>query len=236
MRTAAVRRMPVVLATEVVALPRRRAVGRPRPAVATACRLVGGALARSLFRVRVVGAENVPRSGPVLLAGNHSGFLDGPLVFLLAPRRTAMLAKSEIFTGVWCRFWGWLDVIPVHRGAADRAALRAGLGVLGSGGALAVFPEGTRGSGRLESVTDGLAWLALRSSAPVVPVALEGTAEAVPRGTWVPRLRAPVTLRFGPPLALPAAGDVRARSTVRTAAEQLRVQLLHHVDAERARS
>jgi 1-acyl-sn-glycerol-3-phosphate acyltransferase len=216
-------------AAGVVSLPRRRAAGRSRPVVAAGCRLVGGLLARSLFRVSIRGAEHVPAWGPLLIAGNHSGFLDGPLVYLLSPRRTAVLAKSEIFVGVWPRLWGWLDVIPVHRGAADRAALRSGLDVLERGGALAVFPEGTRGTGRLDAVSDGLAWLAARTGAPVVPVALEGTAAAVPPGTWRPRLRAPVTLRFGPPFAPDLRGDPRARSTVRAAAEDIRGHLVRHL-------
>ena len=217
------------MSTAVAALPPRSAA---RPAVAAACRAVGSGLARALFAVRLEGTEHVPRTGPVLLAGNHSGFLDGPLLFLLAPRRTAVLAKSEIFVGPWPRLWAWLDVVPVQRGTADRSALRAGLAVLQRGGALAVFPEGTRGSGRLESVTPGLAWLALRSGAQVVPVALSGTAEALPRGTWRPRLRAPVVLRFGSPVTVDAVGDPRARRTVDAAAEQLRQALLTHVQAE----
>jgi 1-acyl-sn-glycerol-3-phosphate acyltransferase len=202
-----------------------------RPAVAAACRAVGSLVARSLFTIRLEGTQHVPLRGPVLLAGNHSGFLDGPLLFLLSPRRTAVLAKSEIFVGPWPRCWAWLDVVPVRRGTADRSALRAGLAVLQRGGALAVFPEGTRGTGRLESVTPGLAWLALRSGAQVVPVAITGTAEAIPRGTWRPRLRTRVTLRFGPPVGVDAAGDPRARSTVDAVAEQLRQALLAHVQA-----
>lgn len=218
------------MTTAAAVLPLRRP-SQPvsRPAVAAVCRVVGSALAKALFAVRVEGTEQVPRHGPVLLAGNHSGFLDGPLVFLLAPRRTGVLAKSEIFVGPWPRLWAWLDVVPVHRGTADRSALRAGLAVLTGGGALTVFPEGTRGTGTLDSVTDGVAWLALRSGADVVPVAISGTAQAVPRGSWRPRLRTPVTVRFGPPLRLHAPGDPRARSTVRAVAEQVRAQLLDHV-------
>ncbi|MFP5220093.1 MAG: lysophospholipid acyltransferase family protein [Actinomycetes bacterium] len=220
------------MTTATPVLPLRRDVPTTSNAVVSAaCRLLGGALARTLFAVRVEGGEHVPAGGPVLLAGNHSGFLDGPLVFLLAPRRTGVLAKSEIFVGPWPRLWGWLDVVPVHRGTADRSALRAALAVLTRGGALTVFPEGTRGSGSLDTVTDGVAWLALRSGADVVPVALSGTAEALPRGTWRPRLRARVTLRFGPPLAIDTSGDPRTRSTVRAVAEQIRVQLVEHVAA-----
>lgn len=218
-----------------VVLPRRRATAAPRPLVRRLCRLLGAALARALFAVEVTGAEHVPASGPLLVAGNHAGFLDGPLVFLLSPRPLGILAKAEIFVGPWPRLWGWLDVVPVHRGTADRAALRAGLEVLTRGGALAVFPEGTRGSGSLDEVTDGLAWLALRSAAPVVPVAVRGTADALPRGTWRPRLRTPVHLAFGAPVTLSVTGDVRARSTVRGAAEQLRAGLVGHLAASGAR-
>jgi 1-acyl-sn-glycerol-3-phosphate acyltransferase len=211
---------------------RRRARGRPRPAVQAVCRTTGRLLARLLLDLRIVGVENVPARGPVLLAGNHSGLLDGPLVFFLAPRRTALLGKSELFVGVWPRLWGWLDVIPVHRGRADRAALRAGLAVLERGGALAVFPEGTRGAGRLESVSDGVAYLAVRSGAPVVPIAVHGTRHALPKGSWRLRVRTPVTVAFGAPLEVTdATRSARARSAVRTAAEQVRLGLLHHLEA-----
>jgi 1-acyl-sn-glycerol-3-phosphate acyltransferase len=221
-----------VTAGTAAGLPvRRRARGRSRPAVTTGCRLVGRSLARGLFSVRVSGTEHVPATGPVLLAGGHSGLLDGPLLFLLSPRRTALLAKAEIFVGPWPRLWGWLDVLPVHRGAPDRAALKAGLSVLQSGGALTVFPEGTRGTGRLDQVSDGLAYLALRSGAAVVPLALTGTQQALPKGSARPRLRTPVHLVFGPPVHLTTPGDPRARSTVRAAAEQLRAALVDHLTA-----
>lgn len=226
--------MTAAVAASAPPLPVRPPVDRaPSPLLIGLCRALGRAVARSLFRIRVSGTEHVPASGAVLLAGNHSGFLDGPLVYLLSPRRTAALAKSEIFVGRWPRVWRRLDVLPVHRARADRAALRGGLAVLQDGGALSVFPEGTRGSGQLDEVTDGLAWLALRSGAPVVPVALSGTAQAIPRGTWKPRLRAPITLVFGPALRVDVPGDPRARSTVRAAAEQLRVGLVGHLRASR---
>jgi 1-acyl-sn-glycerol-3-phosphate acyltransferase len=167
----------------------------------------------------------------VLLAGNHSGILDGPLVFFLSPRPTSLLTKSEVFVGPWARACGWLGLIPVHRGQADRAALQAGLAQLAAGGVLGVFPEGTRGSGGFDSITDGLAYLALRSGAPVVPIAVTGTGLALPRGRVLPRLRAPVRVVFGPPVAVQPTGDPRARRTVRDAAEQLRLALLAHLQS-----
>ena len=211
------------------ATARRRATGTLKPPVRTGVRLLGNGLARALLSVTVEGREHVPPSGPVLLAGNHSGLLDGPLVFFVSPRPPSLLTKSEVFVGVWARFFGWLGLIPVHRGQADRAALQAGLAHLAAGGALGVFPEGTRGSGGFDSITDGLAYLALRSGAPVVPIAVTGTGVALPKGTAMLKLRAPVRIVFGPPVSVDVEGDPRARRTVRAAAEQLRLALLDHL-------
>lgn len=208
---------------------RLRATGRRRPAVITGCRVVGRALCRLVFDLRVEGLQHVPATGPVLLAGNHSGFLDGPVVFFVAPRPSAMLTKSELFAGPLARPLGWLGQIPVHRGQADRTALHAGLAVLAGGGALGVFPEGSRGTGTLDEVQDGLAYLALRSGAVVVPIAVLGTAAALPKGRRVPRLRTPVRVVFGAPVTVVATGDPRSRRTVKEAAEQLRTALVAHL-------
>ena len=208
---------------------RRRAKGTRKPAVVKAVRVAGVVLAKALFRLRVKGIHHVPSSGPVLLAGNHSGILDGPLVFFLAPRPAVLLTKSEVFVGLWPRPMGWLGLVPVHRGVADRAALKAGLAELQAGGVVGVFPEGTRGTGALEQISDGLAYLALRSGAAVVPIAVHGTAAALPPGRTIPRLRTPVTVTFGAPVHLDVEGDPRARRTVHVAAEQLRIALVEHL-------
>jgi 1-acyl-sn-glycerol-3-phosphate acyltransferase len=190
---------------------------------------VGTGLARGLLTLRVEGTEHVPADGPVILAGNHSGILDGPLVYFVSPRPCRLLTKAEVFVGPWARPCGWLGLIPVHRGQADRAALQAGLAELAAGGVLGVFPEGTRGTGALEQVADGVAYLALRSAAPVVPIAVTGTLAALPRGKVVPVLRSPVRVVFGAPVTVEPAGDPRARRTVRDAAEQLRLALVAHL-------
>ena len=213
---------------------RRRATGARKPWLVTATRPFGRALFRTAFRLRVHGTEHVPREGAVLLAGNHTGFLDGPLVYALAPRPASFLAKSELFVGPLARALGWLGQIPVHRGRPDRTALRTGLDVLAAGGALGVFPEGTRGAGTLEEVSDGLAYLALRSGAPVVPIAVLGPAEALPKGRRLPTWRAPVHVVFGPPVRVVVDGDLRARRTVRSAAEQLRLALVAHLEQSTA--
>jgi 1-acyl-sn-glycerol-3-phosphate acyltransferase len=193
-------------------------------------RSVAGLL-RLVFRIRVVGAEHLPTHGPVLIAGNHTGFLDGPIVFMMLPRPSAFLVKSELYSGPWAKLLSFARQIPVHRGAPDRTALRRALDVLAAGGVLGVFPEGTRGEGRLESVQHGIGYLALRAGCPVVPVVCLGTAEALPKGKLLPRWRAPVDVVFGPAFELEVTGDPRARSTIADAAEQVRRHLLAHLDA-----
>lgn len=211
------------------AASRRRATGTPKPWLVAATRRAGRAAFRGLFALEVVGVHRVPATGPVLLAGNHAAFLDGPLVYATSPRSATFLAKSELFVGPLARAMGWLGQVPVHRGKPDRAALKAGLLVLADGGALGVFPEGSRGTGTLEQIADGLAYLALRSGAVVVPVAVIGTAAALPKGSALPRWRAPVRVVFGDPITVVVPGDPRSRRTVSLVAEQLRLALVAHL-------
>jgi 1-acyl-sn-glycerol-3-phosphate acyltransferase len=164
------------------------------------------------------------------VAGNHTGFLDGPIVFMMMPRPSSLLVKSELYSGPWARVLAFAQQIPVKRGTPDRTALRRALEVLAGGGVLGVFPEGTRGQGRLESVQHGIGYLALRAGCPVVPVVCLGTAAALPKGKVLPRLRAPIDVVFGPAFTI-VSGDPRARSTIAAAAEQVRQQLLAHLDA-----
>lgn len=188
-------------------------------------------LLRLIFRIRVVGLEHLPRTGPVLIAGNHTGFLDGPLVFMMLPRPSSLLVKSELYSGPWARVLAFARQIPVRRGSPDRAALGRALEVLAGGGALGVFPEGTRGEGRLESIQHGIGYLALRAGCPVVPVVCLGTAQALPKGHVLPRFRTRIEVVFGPPFTIDVTGDPRARSTIASAAEQVRQHLLAHLDA-----
>ena len=197
----------------------------------TVVRRIAARLLKLVFRVRVTGLEHLPSTGPVLIAGNHTGFLDGPVVFVLLPRPSAFLVKSELYDTPFRRVLEFAHQIPVRRGTPDRTALRSALGVLQAGGMLGVFPEGTRGEGRLESVQHGIGYLALRAGCPVVPVVCVGTAEALPKGRRLPRWRSPVTVAFGPAFEVKVDGDARARSTVAAAAEQIRVHLRDHLDA-----
>ena len=180
-------------------------------------------VSRVAFRPTVEGREHVPRSGPVILAANHLSFLDSFLIPLVAPRPVAFLAKSEYFTGSGVRgrlvaaTMRGLGAVAVPRGEhrAARAALETALDVLNSGGAFGIHPEGSRSrDGRLYRGRSGVAWLALASGAPVVPVALLGTDRIQPVGARLPR-PGRVTVRFGAPLhfAAPAGNAARARRT-----------------------
>lgn len=206
-----------------------------RPRLYRTMRVICRALIRSILDVRVRHQDRVPSSGPVLLAGNHRGFLDGPLVAAFVPRQASFLAKSELFGGWRVRPLGWLGQIPIDRGRPDRVALRRAVAVLGDGGVLGMFPEGTRGVGELASVQHGIAYVALHApGVPIVPVACLGTERALPKGRKLPRWRARVDVVFGAPFTVPVPENPRARSAVAAAAEQIRVALAAHVAAAEA--
>jgi 1-acyl-sn-glycerol-3-phosphate acyltransferase len=188
-------------------------------------------LLRLVFKLEVSGGDRVPTSGPVLIAGNHSGFLDGPIVMIMLTRPSSFLVKSELYDSPVRRVLAFARQIPIHRGTPDRAGLRAGLDFLDRGGVLGVFPEGTRGSGELASIQHGIGYLALHGKCPIVPVVCTGTAEALPKGKAFPKLRAPIEVVFGEPFTLEVDGDPRTRATVADAAEQIRQRLLAHLGA-----
>ncbi|MEV0681856.1 lysophospholipid acyltransferase family protein [Actinosynnema sp. NPDC050436] len=164
--------------------------------------------ARLVWRPKVEGLENIPTTGPVILAPNHLSFIDSIVIPMVVPRRVSFLAKAEYFEGTGVRgalsryFFGSLGHVPVRRGIgrAARASLDTAAAILAAGGAFAIYPEGTRSlDGRLHRGRTGVARMALESGAPVVPVGLVGTDQVQPVDAKLPRIR-PVTIRFGKPL------------------------------------
>lgn len=210
-------------------LRRRRDDPLREPIALTLARHTARALLYLAFRLRVRGTEHLPATGPVLIAGNHSGFLDGPIVFVVLPRTSAFLVKSELYDSGFRRVLDFARQIPIRRGTPDRDGLGRALAVLAAGGVISVFPEGTRGTGSLEAIQHGIGYLALHGDCPIVPVVCQGTAAALPNGAAIPRLRVPVDVVFGAPFRLDVTGDPRARSTVAQAAEQIRLRLLDHL-------
>ncbi|MCL2811931.1 MAG: 1-acyl-sn-glycerol-3-phosphate acyltransferase [Clostridia bacterium] len=130
-----------------------------------------------LLRGRIRGREHIPQSGPVILMSNHIHALDPfTLGLCAAKRQVRFLAKKELFRHKWlAAILGRLHAISVDRGQFDLAAMRECAAVLRAGEALGVFPEGTRGGGKVMGpLLSGAAVLALRSDAPVVPVRIQG--------------------------------------------------------------
>jgi 1-acyl-sn-glycerol-3-phosphate acyltransferase len=170
-----------------------------------ATRRVSWPLRRLWLRIRIEGAENAPISGGVLLAANHVSFLDSLVLMYSLPRQVTCLGKVEYLSSWHTRqLFPAAGMIPVDR--SGRGVARS-LGVaadrLRSGEIVGIFPEGTRSrDGSLHRGHSGVAHLALRSGAPIVPVGIVGTDAALPIGSSRPRRGAVITIRFGSPIDL----------------------------------
>jgi 1-acyl-sn-glycerol-3-phosphate acyltransferase len=171
--------------------------------------VAGGGLA-AYHRLEVHGRQHVPERGAAVLAMNHDSLLDIPLLVWATPRQVWFMAKVELFRG---RFSTWLfhalGGFPVRRGAFDVRAVRAALDVVRRDRVLAMYPEGTRAP-FLQPFLPGAAWISLATGAPLVPVAISGTAEAMPKGSRLPK-RTRVVVRFGEPVETEVESDPRAR-------------------------
>ena len=153
------------------------------------------------FRWRVYHPERVPAQGPVLLAANHASFMDPPLVGTSLRRQISYLARDTLFRypGIGA-FLRRVNAVPVDREGGGAAGLRATLECLASGKGIVLFPEGTRTrDGKLQRVRSGIGLVVVKSRAPVVPVRIFGSYEALPRGVWFPRPHR-VVVKFGRPL------------------------------------
>jgi len=168
---------------------------------------------RFFFRVRVEGLENVPPSGPAILAGNHVSFCDSIFLPLVLRRRVTFVAKAEYFEDpktAW--FFRAVGQIPIKRqgGSASRRALETARDVLREGKVFGIYPEGTRSpDGRLYKGHTGVARLAFDTGAPVVAVAVIGTDLVQPIGQVMPRLFRTVTVRFSEPMHFSAPAGAR---------------------------
>src|SRR5579871_1530126 len=140
-------------------------------------------MARVLWRARVYGAENVPADGPVIIACNHVSYLDPPVMGCLCPRRISYMAKKELFAvpllGTAIRALG---AYAVDRHGSATAAIKRSLQVLEAGGAVGIFPEGTRNRSGAVAPQTGVALLASLGRAPVVPVCIYGSDRALQLG------------------------------------------------------
>lgn len=169
-------------------------------------RWVGKFFAYGLWKTKVVGKENVPKTGPVIYAANHIGYLDGPILLGVAPKAPHILVKEEMFQG----FIGWVlrraGQISVNT-AGDRTALNITKEVLKQNRFVGIFPEGSRGAGQVSQIRGGLAWLVAQSGATVVPVAIIGTRNSGQSVSKIPRLRSEFLVAFGRPITMKDIAD-----------------------------
>jgi 1-acyl-sn-glycerol-3-phosphate acyltransferase len=160
------------------------------------------AIAKSFFHYRVLGAENMIEEGPCIIAANHCSYLDPPLVGVAFRRGIHYLARKSLLDWpVLGPIFPQLNVIPVDQKNADRSALMGAIRVVREGGAVLIFPEGTRSpDGRLQAGQPGIGMIAAKTGAPVLPAAITGSYEAFPRRSEGKGVRAvPITVTFGQP-------------------------------------
>jgi 1-acyl-sn-glycerol-3-phosphate acyltransferase len=186
------------------------------------------------WRVKVHGSRNVPKSGPVILAANHIGVLDGPALVAVTRRPTFALVKREAFSGVIGQLLSQVGQIPLNRREIDPQAIRRAIQVLRAGKVLAVFPEGLRGGGEVAWAKGGAAYLAMVSGAPIVPVAILGTREPGQGRHQVPRLGRSMHVVYGDPFSVPRTPWPRRKAAVAHWTATLRARLADHVVAAQA--
>ncbi|CAB4857749.1 unannotated protein [freshwater metagenome] len=198
-------------------------------------RLIVVVVWRVMFRPRVVGAENIPSSGPVLLAPIHRSNIDFAYLVFATNRKTFFMAKDSLWKirpiGALIQLMG---AFPVKRGTADRDSLKNAQQVLNEGQALVLFPEGTRQEGDLVGpLFEGAMFIASRVGAPVIPVGLGNTEKAMRKGSKFPR---PVrtTVVIGTPIAPPQSNTRVTRTELNAATEELRAGLQKAYDQARA--
>ena len=170
--------------------------------------LVAGPLVKTVFRPWVTGADNIPKTGAVILASNHLSVVDSIFLPLVIERRISFLAKSDYFMGRGVKGWAIKNflkgtgMLPIDRsgGKASEASLNTGLKVLARGEVLGIYPEGTRSpDGKLYRGRTGVARMILEAHVPVVPVAMIDTEKVMPIGSKLPKVRR-IGVIFGEPL------------------------------------
>jgi 1-acyl-sn-glycerol-3-phosphate acyltransferase len=161
-------------------------------------------VAKLLGRVQVVGAEKIPTTGAFILAPVHRSNVDFALTSIITRRVMRYMGKDSIWKSkLLGRFVTMLGAFPVHRGTADRDALRACTDIVDGGSPLVMFPEGTRCTGPvIEELFDGTAYVAARAGVPIVPLGIGGSEAMMPKGAKLPRF-SKLVLLVGDPIPAP---------------------------------
>lgn len=160
-------------------------------------------LLRGVFRLEIDGRERIPSRGAVILAPNHRSLIDIPVAAATTKRKVWFMAKEELFKSrISAALISRLGAFPVRRGRPDRVPLQKSLDLLARGEVVGIFPEGTRTpESRFETLEEGFAYIALRSGAPIVGVAISGTEGVFPPGRKRPQL-IKIRVKIGEPFRL----------------------------------
>ncbi len=203
-----------------------RRVRRPARWLLYGGRPLGRLVIRRRYDVRLHRGERVPPRGGVILACNHVGVADGPMLAIFSPRPAHALTKVEMFRGLMGWFLMRCGQIPLDRFRTDPRAVKTSLAALRSGMAVGIFPEGARGDGELELFHRGAAYLALVTGAPIVPVSVFGTREPGGHSSSVPPKGAQIDLVYGRPFTVDPVPWPRTRARVAEVSRDLRERML----------
>lgn len=184
---------------------------------------------RRRWDVQQHGLEHVPLTGPVIVASNHIGWLDGPLLVATAPRPLHAMAKEEEFVGRTGRLLRFVAQIKIARGRTDSGALRQAIGALAAGQCVLIYPEGRRGDGEFTEFKGGVTYLALVTGAPIVPVALFGTRQPGEGPSARPAPGTRLDIVYGEPIRLPMQAWPRDRGMLEDAGDTIHDRLRAHV-------
>ncbi|HYG94844.1 MAG TPA: lysophospholipid acyltransferase family protein [Nocardioides sp.] len=209
--------------------PRSDGVPHPFKGLLYPGRGFGRWVLRRYWDIQVHHGDRFPAGGPVVVAANHIGFIDGPLMGIFSPRPVHAWTKREMFAGAMRPVMHLVGQIPIDRFHPDPRAVRIALRVLRDGGAVGVFPEGRRGNGELGRFHRGAAYLAMVAGAPVVPLTFIGTREPGGGSGSLPARGARIDLVFGHPIAVPATQFPRTRDAVTSMSLLLHERMLAEV-------
>jgi 1-acyl-sn-glycerol-3-phosphate acyltransferase len=202
-------------------------------------RVVLTAFVKVFWRATINGAEHIPPTGGFIVAPVHRSNIDTFPMIGMTKRRMSFLGKDSLWktkVSAW-----WFDMMggyPVHRGTADRAALKRCIEVVSRGEGLVLFPEGTRQSGPVvQDLFEGAAYVASKANVPIIPIGIGGTEAAMPKGSKMIR---PVKIHYeiGPPIPPPLAedGGRAPRDQLHATTKRLHEELQRVFDIARARA
>ena len=170
----------------------------PNPKLYEATRQIAHWFFHNFYDYTQSGRENIPGDGPVIFAANHVSFYDPPAIGACLPRQINYFARDTLFKGLFGKGLVQIGTIPVARENAEVKSLKAIFRTLKAGGAVAIYPEGTRSAdGQLAEPKAGAGMIACKSKATVIPTRLFGTYEAYGRGSKIPKIGGRIHIAYG---------------------------------------